>query len=345
MRISTLALCGVVVVVACEGRSTIQKGGAPTDTGGTGATGGSAGKGGRPRGGTGGSPITDGGTGARGGTAGMLDGGSGGRGGTSALGGDAGSDAGAGAVGGALGGGAGSGGDAGEGAGGAKGGTTGDAGTGGVAGDPGTGGIAGEPEPHKLPDGVCPDAAAWSPGAVQCRGGSFIHRPEALGCPLPARDPDDLPPDAGVDGTIEPACNQDKDCGETGYCVYVPDDEPRHDCVTPCASDTDCDAGEACLCASHTHNVNRETIGLGRCVPATCFTDADCGSGRFCRSPLEPASCLHDKRWPTGLSCQSPADECSGVEECPQTDASEYFTACMQAGDALACAPKRSWCE
>jgi hypothetical protein len=219
--------------------------------------------------------------------------------------------------------------------------------TGGTAGDAGTGGVGGEPEPHQLPDGVCPDAAGYSPGAAQCQGGSFIHRTEALGCALPARDPDDLPSDAGADGTIEPSCNQDKECGEEGYCVYVHvvDDEPRHDCVIPCSQDADCDAGHACLCASYTHNVSRETIGLGRCVPATCLIDADCGTGKFCRSPLEPASCLHDKRWPAGLACQSSEDECSGIEECAQTGDSEHFIACTQVGDALTCAPKPSWCE
>ena len=221
---------------------------------------------------------------------------------------------------------------------------------GGTAGDAGTGGVGGESEPHKLPDGVCPDAAGYSPGATQCQAGSFIHRTEALGCALPAHDPDDLPPDAGEEpsfnGDLE--CNQDKDCPDDGYCVrwfYYDGDDANHQCITPCATDADCGAGNACVCMPREHNVSHEMIGLGLCVPATCLSDSDCGVGRFCRSPLEPASCLHDRRFPTGLSCQSAADECSGLEECVQTGADEYFTACVKVGDALACDSKRSWCE
>jgi len=342
MRTSTLAWCGVLAIVACEGRSTIQKGDGSSDagdTGGTGGTSGTGGKGGSARGGTGGGAVSGGGAGARGGRPSMLDGGGGGRSGSSAaLGGDAGAEAGAGAVAGALGGGSGSGGDAGESAGGAPGGT---------AGDAGIGGVGGEPGPHKLPDGVCPDAAVYSPGAVQCQDNSFIHRPEALGCALPARDPDDLPSDAGAEPWAS-GCNQDKDCPNDGYCVryfYYDGSDPIHECITPCAADADCGAGEACLCEPYVHNVSRDAIGLGRCAPATCLTDADCGDGKFCRSPLVPADCLHDKRWPAGLSCQRSVDRCSGIEECAQSGDIDYFTACDQVGDAFACVPKRSWCE
>jgi hypothetical protein len=214
----------------------------------------------------------------------------------------------------------------------------------GGAGEPGgaagMAGAAGETNPHKLSDGVCPDPAPWSPGVERCGQSSFIHRTEALGCPLPERDPDDLPSDAGVDDLLGiPPCNQDKDCGSEGYCVDEIDSidlEQTHVCVTPCASDSDCGADEACLCQPRLHNVKDEVVNLGVCKPAACSTDSDCGATAFCRSPLHPG-CVNGLPIPVRLRCQSSGDECSGPDECPPAPSTDSAPVCSSRSGPFVC--------
>lgn len=214
-------------------------------------------------------------------------------------------------------------------------GARGGSGGGGASGEAGAGGEGHPPEPVKLADGVCPDAAVWSPGAEQCGDGSFIHRIQALGCPLPARDPEDLPPEAGHDQDddieLEAHCYTDKDCGPGGYCVRGYDQtdfNPVQYCITPCASDADCGAREACLCQPERRNASKEVARFGACRPATCLQDDDCGTGKFCRAPLRPISCVGDAPFPTRLQCQTPADECSGGDECPRPEYSDQTAIC-----------------
>lgn len=217
------------------------------------------------------------------------------------------------------------------------GGPSGGDGHGDAGGEAGLAGAPSEPNPDKLPNGVCPEPTEWSAGVVSCDG-SFIHRTEALGCALPEHDPDDLPPDAGEGPTdVPPECNQDADCAGGGYCVYdYYKDTARHLCVMPCVSDGDCGVEQACLCDVYTHNVSQTSIQLGRCMPASCWRDADCEPGSFCRSPLQEQECSFDIRTPRGLSCQTAADQCSGPGECKGLEEGDYAV-CKQRADALVC--------
>ena len=292
------------VVIACSGRSVVRNAPPEGNGGDTSSTGGHAGAAGGGRAGALGGRAAQGGRG-------NSAGGAGGRGGG----------------GGRSTGGAGTGGSAGGGAAGAAG----EAGA-----EAGSGGAGGERTPQKLPAGVCPHPSVWSPGVELCGERSFIHRSEALGCPLPERDADDLPDDAGYEEDAIAECNQDKDCGPEGYCTRGFDDgvlEITHDCVTPCSSDADCGAEQACLCVPHLRNVSNASVNLGVCRPATCRSDADCGASSFCSSALDGCS----RSSPSPLRCQQSADECSGPEECPTSEFSETAPSCNSQGETLVC--------
>jgi hypothetical protein len=183
----------------------------------------------------------------------------------------------------------------------------------------GNGGGAGEP-----PTG-CAAAAPYGE-LEQCDGG-FVHRPEVTTCALPERvgagegGAGGTPGAGGTAGTdmlpLEHQCDTDLDCSTSanGYCTI---DEasmvgPQRVCIYACSQDSDCDSGEICSCAdSFIHAVDEAAIALGRCKPAACASDADCGD-MLCIAPVD-ANCGPAR--PGGFHCQSPDDECGGPGDC-----------------------------
>jgi len=315
-----VAVSGVTAsMTACAGRSEHSENGAGSGgTAASSATGGAGGSGAKGGNATGGSSI-----GGSGGT---------GHGGTVAAGG---SSSGKGGAGGSSG--AGTGGTVQAGAGGAAG--AGLGGTGGsVAGTPNGG--QGNVHPHGCVE-VDDDTGAYE----SCEG-TFAHHPANVVCPLsPHPDPGDAggaPSDgSGGAGDVPPEppvdqrCVSDLDCtaADEGYCIR--NDSGQFilvDCLYACTKDVDCKSGEVCSCEdSFLSEVSRLPLTFGVCKPAVCASDAECGAGLLCISPVQ-AACSTPR--PGEFRCQSPEDECGGPGDCPPAKGE-----CMYREDHYVCEP------
>jgi hypothetical protein len=186
-----------------------------------------------------------------------------------------------------------------------------------------------------LPPGVCPAPAIWAPGIQACDYGRFVHRIEALSCPLPERNP------PGSPGSVDDAeCDRDDDCAGDEYCIRFSDIDggTYHRCVKPCVEDSDCGVGRLCACEPRRRSVGSEPVPLGTCRSATCTSDADCGPNSFCRAPVDLESCQVPLDTWFRFACQTPADECSGANECPQPGG-ERHAVCQpgEPGEAWIC--------
>jgi hypothetical protein len=222
------------------------------------------------------------------------------------------------------------------------GGTTGRAGAsgGGSAGEGGesaggSGGYGGQPPPVRS----CDPVGSYGPGTTRCEG-DFVHREALAMCPLPQRTGAEggAPSDGGTGGaehggaanTGGDDCQSDLDCTAkpNGYCLQG--EEYQNGgykyCFYACELDSDCESGEVCACSVES---------LGRCVAADCKTDAECGDGLLCISPLDVNGC--DGAIPTGFHCQSSADECAGHDECDDGYGCEYLEGKFQCQGLLIC--------
>jgi Cys-rich repeat protein len=135
-------------------------------------------------------------------------------------------------------------------------------------------------------------------GLQRCTNG-LIHRPTALSCPslLPLPDPvlpgvDDIP-----DASYSFNCRRDGDCTEHPYGHCSTEPAVPH-CEYGCALDADCATAQLCSCQSYG----------GRCVPATCRSDGECGS-RLCGSYTGCSG--------TQFVCQTALDQCAADSDCP----------------------------
>lgn len=152
-------------------------------------------------------------------------------------------------------------------------------------------------------------------GYVLCADGS-VDRPAAVsGLDLS----DKTSECAGTEDTLE--CTSDEDCtaAPNGICRSRTEDwgegpSSSCDCVYACASDADCDSGEACL----PMNASMGSASWNMCVPAGCQTDADCGTDGACGVSVYDDGCGWDRQ----LACRTPSDECRSTEDCAGT--SEY---------------------
>jgi len=149
--------------------------------------------------------------------------------------------------------------------------------------------------------GVCPPPGqTFEQTSEPCRG---VHSYGIACCGADAYPPC---PGPGHDGN----CVVDADC----------DDDLRGTCRSStvlgnmvcrcfydaCVTDSDCDTGDACLCAA---DPSVENIEVARCVASDCRTDADCAgfrcalSGRACSLAYE-------------LHCHTAEDECGSDADC-----------------------------
>ena len=95
-----------------------------------------------------------------------------------------------------------------------------------------------------------------------CRTPPVNHRPTAVVCPATN--------DGGMICPSGPPRDPDGGCAP-----------PLRSCTDDCLADTDCRPGFVCSCASDT-NAGIGGCPVNTCIPASCETDADCGTGGFC---------------------------------------------------------------
>jgi hypothetical protein len=141
-------------------------------------------------------------------------------------------------------------------------------------------------------------------GFVRCPDGR-VERVAAPTCadPLPAGA---CPPGLGGE------CSVDSDCVARahGRCSASSfDDQNACYCQYGCASDADCPDGSICACGDRDGDAQNYPDGSG-CVPSTCLTNADCGSGA-CRLGSY-AEC----DWTYQLACSTATDACASTADC-----------------------------
>jgi hypothetical protein len=182
-------------------------------------------------------------------------------------------------------------------------------------------------------------------GAYELCEGTFVHRPENVVCPLsPHPEPANTggaPSDGGAGGSadvpigppVTQSCATDADCTaqENGYCIREDSGQTIViSCVYGCEEDSNCATGEVCSCEdSFLSELSREPLQLGVCRTAVCESDADCGPGLMCISPVQ-AACGTPR--PGEFRCQTPEDECGGPGDCPPAKGE-----CMYRTDHYAC--------
>lgn len=168
------------------------------------------------------------------------------------------------------------------------------------------------------PGTPCDEATAYlangePTGFEQCDG-PWLHRPEVLECAstLPR-------PTACGTGSPDDQCQTDADCTESpnGYCAGGIDFGGCF-CNYGCVKDSDCAAGQICLCDAV----------VGYCVTADCTSDADCGGNRLCSSYVTDPGCGG-----VAFSCQTGADECASDADC------ESGSQCSMSDGHKACVP------
>jgi hypothetical protein len=140
-----------------------------------------------------------------------------------------------------------------------------------------------------IPDSTACDASPAPP----------TGRPEAVACPMT-----DIT-SFGYDGGAI-ACVADADCQDAGGIrTFCRSGSCRAD---GCLSDTDCGAGQACVCADM---LRGNIFHTNRCMDTSCRVDADCGAGGLC-SPSYSSHCSSLG----GYYCHTAADTCRTNADC-----------------------------
>jgi hypothetical protein len=124
----------------------------------------------------------------------------------------------------------------------------------------------------------------------------------------------------GYDAAVD-SCKLDTDCPSAMYGPYAHCDTRfggnAHVCVRGCIVDPDCETGQVCLCGDP----------VGRCVPSSCDSSADCGPGKDCASFETGPSCFS-----TQFGCQTSSDSCSSASDCRNFSMNPSFCAFVQPG-------------
>jgi hypothetical protein len=130
-------------------------------------------------------------------------------------------------------------------------------------------------------------------------GGGWYHRNRAVECASA------LPRAQAVVGYQGDTC-EDTSCTSSpnDFCIAIGGVGPTSTfCMNGCVRDDECDAGQICFCDDP----------VGRCVPASCTTDADC-PGSLCVGTTNPAPCGGPEL--VAFACAGSRDECLSTADC-----------------------------
>ncbi|RYE89722.1 MAG: hypothetical protein EOO75_11340 [Myxococcales bacterium] len=112
------------------------------------------------------------------------------------------------------------------------------------------------------------------------------------------------------------ACRSDAECkeGPNGRCLSGAGQVGAYcGCQYACASDSDCKADEACVCADAGPDMKNE--GHSVCAPARCRVDADCADTKRCGLSVHFNGCGTQ----VGLACRQRDDACQASSDCSKT--------------------------
>jgi hypothetical protein len=152
---------------------------------------------------------------------------------------------------------------------------------------------------NAFPCGTTTPVIDASTGLEQCSGG-YVRRSGPAECPslLPRADAV-----SGYNAAID-ECEFDAECAaeDSPYAhCGIRQGGFAHVCVDGCVVDADCDEGSVCRCGDP----------VGRCVPSTCSTGADCAHGFECAEYQAHPGCFSSE-----FACQTPADTCASDVDC-----------------------------
>ena len=156
-------------------------------------------------------------------------------------------------------------------------------------------------------------------GYDTCQGGT-LRRRAIVACPDPPPDGSTgcPAPEAGVSLPYMPTCAVNSDCTERahGACVNPYDSFVTQSlmyqgctCVYGCARDSDCQAGQICLCGGESIE-GWSPQPVGKCVPASCNAGT-CPAGFECADSKCPAGVGTQR-----FDCQTPSDACLSDLDC-----------------------------
>jgi hypothetical protein len=158
-------------------------------------------------------------------------------------------------------------------------------------------------------------------GYIQCADGA-LNREFAVPCVKPVVAP-------ACRGTeADRSCDTHANCTDRphGFCMSGSGMRGEYcGCVYPCLNDSECGAGQACMCPQLGENGSGPPAA--ECAPAECKVNADCPSGE-CGATVHFNGCHHD----LSLHCREAGDACRSDAGCTadhQTDC-----AALERGDS-----------
>jgi hypothetical protein len=164
------------------------------------------------------------------------------------------------------------------------------------------------PEPTPVTATACVNATpvvidGEDSGYLRCEDGA-LNRAKALRC----TNPINAPACKGTESRRD--CQTHADCTDKphGFCMGGSGQIGTYcGCIYPCLDDSECGAGEACMCP----DVAGRGPSAAQCAPAQCKVDADCPSGE-CGATYHFNGCYHD----LSLQCRTSADACRSDAQC-----------------------------
>lgn len=155
-------------------------------------------------------------------------------------------------------------------------------------------------------------------GYESCDGG-WYHRTRSVECASA------LPRAQAVTGYGGDTCEDTSCPGPHGFCIAIGGVGPTSAvCMAGCVRDDECGAGQVCFCDDP----------VGRCVQASCATDADC-PGSLCVGTPNRAACGGPDTM--AFACADARDECLTGYECTSGNECRVTARPRQCGFGAVC--------